>query len=220
MTMFVRGDRVQYVGNNIGEYQEPEHYGALGTVIKSGPDQTMVSWDAEKISTPSRAVFTVNLSRMTPLNMTKDPHIGEQITRAEWHAKPTTHGKEDVNEIPLDDPRVAYVARSLETFFGETPLSNLDYPSMASVAISALRDFLTANRAVTWTVTLDATGDRKIQVIKEIRAQTALGLKEAKDLTEARLPVIVKSCVTEAEAWQCVLDLRGVGASATATKTY
>ena len=48
-------------------------------------------------------------------------------------------------------------------------------------------------------VMLNAVGDKKINVIKEVRAVTGLGLKEAKDLVEAA-PSMVKEGVPEAEA--------------------
>lgn len=43
-------------------------------------------------------------------------------------------------------------------------------------------------------------GDKKINVIKEIRALTGLGLKEAKDMSEAFLPVLIKDGMSEMEA--------------------
>ena len=48
-------------------------------------------------------------------------------------------------------------------------------------------------------VMLTAIGEKKINVIKEVRAVTGLGLKEAKDLVEAA-PSMVKEAVPEAEA--------------------
>jgi len=50
-----------------------------------------------------------------------------------------------------------------------------------------------------FSVILSAVGDKKIEVIKEVRAITALGLKEAKDLVEAA-PKPVKEGVTKEEA--------------------
>src|SRR3954452_13973007 len=50
-----------------------------------------------------------------------------------------------------------------------------------------------------FTVVLAAFGDKKIEVIKEVRAVTGLGLKEAKDLVEAA-PKAVKEGVTKDEA--------------------
>jgi large subunit ribosomal protein L7/L12 len=62
-----------------------------------------------------------------------------------------------------------------------------------------------------FTVMLTGVGDKKIQVIKEIRAITALGLKEAKELVESA-PTAVKEGVTKEEAEQIKAKLEEVGA--------
>ena len=49
-------------------------------------------------------------------------------------------------------------------------------------------------------VILTAAGDKKIQVIKEVRALTSLGLKEAKDLVEAAPKVVLEKVTREAAA--------------------
>jgi len=63
-------------------------------------------------------------------------------------------------------------------------------------------------------VILEAAGDKKIQVIKEVRALTSLGLKEAKDLVDgAPKPVLEK--VDKAAAEKAKASLEGAGASVT-----
>jgi large subunit ribosomal protein L7/L12 len=62
-----------------------------------------------------------------------------------------------------------------------------------------------------FTVVLAAIGDKKIEVIKEVRAITALGLKEAKDLVEAA-PKPVKEGVGKEEAEKIKAALEKVGA--------
>ncbi len=62
-----------------------------------------------------------------------------------------------------------------------------------------------------FTVILAAIGDKKIEVIKEVRAITALGLKEAKDLVEGA-PKPVKEGVTKDEAEKIKAALEKVGA--------
>jgi large subunit ribosomal protein L7/L12 len=63
-------------------------------------------------------------------------------------------------------------------------------------------------------VILEAAGDKKINVIKEVRALTSLGLKEAKDLVEAApKPVLEK--VTKEAAEKAKESLEGAGASVT-----
>ena len=61
-------------------------------------------------------------------------------------------------------------------------------------------------------IMLTAVGDKKINVIKEVRAVTGLGLKEAKDLVEAA-PSMVKEAVPEAEANEIKAKLEEAGAS-------
>ncbi len=62
-----------------------------------------------------------------------------------------------------------------------------------------------------FTVMLAAAGDKKIEVIKEVRAITGLGLKEAKDLVEAA-PKPVKEAVAKDEAEKLKKQLEAVGA--------
>ena len=61
-------------------------------------------------------------------------------------------------------------------------------------------------------VVLTAAGDKKINVIKEVRAITGLGLKEAKDLVEGA-PKPVKEGVAKAEAEEIKKKLEEAGAS-------
>jgi large subunit ribosomal protein L7/L12 len=62
-----------------------------------------------------------------------------------------------------------------------------------------------------FTVVLAAAGDKKIEVIKEVRAITGLGLKEAKDLVEGA-PKNVKESVTKDEAEKVKAQLEKAGA--------
>ena len=59
---------------------------------------------------------------------------------------------------------------------------------------------------------MTAAGDKKINVIKEVRAITGLGLKEAKDLVEGA-PKVVKEAVSKDEAAALKKKLEDVGAS-------
>lgn len=62
-----------------------------------------------------------------------------------------------------------------------------------------------------FTVVLAAAGDKKIEVIKEVRAITGLGLKEAKDLVEGA-PKPLKEGVAKADAEEMKKKLEAVGA--------
>jgi large subunit ribosomal protein L7/L12 len=72
----------------------------------------------------------------------------------------------------------------------------------APVAVAAAGEF---------TVVLTAAGDKKIEVIKEVRAITGLGLKEAKDLVEGA-PKPVKEGANKADAEAMKKKLEGAGA--------
>jgi large subunit ribosomal protein L7/L12 len=63
-----------------------------------------------------------------------------------------------------------------------------------------------------FTVVLKAAGEKKVEVIKVVRAITALGLKEAKDLVEGA-PQNVKEAVSKADAEKFKKDLEAAGAS-------
>ncbi|MGB6491828.1 MAG: 50S ribosomal protein L7/L12, partial [Methylovirgula sp.] len=68
-----------------------------------------------------------------------------------------------------------------------------------------------AEEKTEFTVVLAAIGDKKIEVIKEVRAVTGLGLKEAKDLVESA-PKPIKEGVTKEEAEKIKATLEKVGA--------
>jgi large subunit ribosomal protein L7/L12 len=69
-----------------------------------------------------------------------------------------------------------------------------------------------AEEQSTFDVMLTGTGDKKIQVIKVVRALTNLGLKEAKDLVDGA-PSAVKEGVTREEADQAKAQLEEAGAT-------
>ncbi|MGD9696066.1 MAG: 50S ribosomal protein L7/L12 [Thermoleophilia bacterium] len=68
-----------------------------------------------------------------------------------------------------------------------------------------------AEEQTAFTVSLDGAGDKKIQVIKVVRAVTGLGLKEAKDLVD-NAPNAVKEGVAKEEADQIKAQLEEAGA--------
>jgi large subunit ribosomal protein L7/L12 len=75
-------------------------------------------------------------------------------------------------------------------------------PAAAAAAVEEKTEF---------TVVLTAVGEKKIEVIKEVRALTGLGLKEAKDLVEGA-PKPVKEGVNKEEAEKIKATLEKVGA--------
>src|SRR3954463_15355241 len=63
-----------------------------------------------------------------------------------------------------------------------------------------------------FTVSRKATGEKKVEVIKVVRAITGLGLKEAKDLVESA-PAVVKDAVNKDDAAKFKKDLEAAGAT-------
>ncbi len=84
----------------------------------------------------------------------------------------------------------------------------------AAVAVAAAPGAVAAapvEEKTEFTVVLAAVGDKKIEVIKEVRAITSLGLKEAKDLVEGA-PKAVKEGVSKEEAEKIKAALEKAGA--------
>ncbi len=69
-----------------------------------------------------------------------------------------------------------------------------------------------AEEKTSFDVVLKAAGEKKIQVIKEVRAMTGLGLKEAKDLVDGA-PKTVKEGLSKEEAEEAKKKLEEVGAT-------
>jgi large subunit ribosomal protein L7/L12 len=80
-----------------------------------------------------------------------------------------------------------------------------------AVAAAAAAPAAAAEEKTEFTVQLTAAGDKKIEVIKEVRAITGLGLKEAKDLVEGA-PKPVKEGVNKADAEKFKAQLEKAGA--------
>jgi large subunit ribosomal protein L7/L12 len=81
----------------------------------------------------------------------------------------------------------------------------------AGPAAGAAAGGAAAEEQTEFTVVLASAGDKKIEVIKEVRAITGLGLKEAKDLVEAA-PKPVKEGAAKDEAEKLKKQLEAVGA--------
>jgi large subunit ribosomal protein L7/L12 len=85
-------------------------------------------------------------------------------------------------------------------------------PVAVAAAGAAAPGAAPAEEKTEFTVVLAKTGDKKIEVIKEVRAMTGLGLKEAKDLVEGA-PRPVKEGVNKKDAEEMKKKLEAVGAS-------
>ena len=99
----------------------------------------------------------------------------------------------------------AELAKMLEEKWGVT--------AAAAVAVAAAPGAAAApaEEKTDFTVVLAAAGDKKIEVIKEVRAITGLGLKEAKDLVEGA-PKPLKEGVNKDDAAKIKAQLEKVGA--------
>jgi large subunit ribosomal protein L7/L12 len=99
----------------------------------------------------------------------------------------------------------AELAKLLETKWGVSaaaPVAVAAAGGGAAVAAAEEKD--------EFTVMLISAGDKKIQVIKEVRAVTTLGLKEAKDLVEGA-PKVIKEGVTKEEAAKIKAQVEAAG---------
>jgi len=110
---------------------------------------------------------------------------------------------EDLSSLTVVE--AADLSKQLEEKWGVTAAT------VAPAAPAAGTGAATAEEKDEFTVVLAAAGDKKINVIKEIRAVTSLGLKEAKDLVEGA-PKEVKSGVNKKEADEIKTKLEAAGA--------
>jgi len=101
------------------------------------------------------------------------------------------------------------LVKVLEEKFGVTAAQPM--MAVAGMAGAAAPGAAPAEEKTAFTVVLTSIGSNKIQVIKEIRAMTTLGLKEAKDLVESA-PKSVKEGVTKDEAGEMKKKLEAAGA--------
>jgi large subunit ribosomal protein L7/L12 len=105
---------------------------------------------------------------------------------------------------------LAALAKALSEKFGVTPMAAM--PMGAAVAAPGAAAAAEEEEKTSFDVVLAAVGDKKLQVIKVVRAITGLGLKEAKDLVEGA-PKPVKEGATKEEAQDIKAKLEEVGAT-------
>ena len=114
----------------------------------------------------------------------------------------------DLNKI-IDDlssltvVEAAELSKQLEEKWGVTAMAAAAPAAAAGGAAEEAKD--------DFTIMLVSAGDKKINVIKEVRAATSLGLKEAKDLVEGA-PKEVKSGVNKKDAEELKAKLEAAGA--------
>ena len=102
--------------------------------------------------------------------------------------------------------------KEFEERFGVTAAAPVAVAAAAPAAGAGGGEAAAAEEKSEFDVILTAAGDKKIQVIKEVRALTSLGLKEAKDLVDgAPKPVLEKANKEDAE--KAKAQLEGAGAT-------
>ena len=107
---------------------------------------------------------------------------------------------EDLSSLTVAE--AADLSKQLEEKWGVTPMAAAAPAAGAAAAEEDKDDF---------SIMLVSAGDKKINVIKEVRAATSLGLKEAKDLVEGA-PKEVKAGVPKKEAEEIKAKLEAAGA--------
>ena len=108
---------------------------------------------------------------------------------------------EDLSSLTVVE--AAELSKQLEEKWGVTAMAAAAPAAAAGGAAEEAKD--------NFTIMLISAGDKKINVIKEVRAATSLGLKEAKDLVEGA-PKEVKSGVNKKDAEEIKAKLEAAGA--------
>ena len=108
---------------------------------------------------------------------------------------------EDLSKLTVVE--AAELSKQLEEKWGVTAMAAAAPAAVAGGAAEEAKD--------DFTIMLISAGDKKINVIKEVRAATSLGLKEAKDLVEGA-PKEVKSGVNKKDADELKAKLEAAGA--------
>ena len=108
---------------------------------------------------------------------------------------------EDLSSLSVVE--AAELSKQLEEKWGVTAIAAAAPAAAAGGAAEEAKD--------DFTIMLMSAGDKKINVIKEVRAATSLGLKEAKDLVEGA-PKEVKSGVNKKDAEEIKAKLEAAGA--------
>ena len=109
---------------------------------------------------------------------------------------------EDLSSLTVAE--AAELSKQLEEKWGVTPMA-------AAAPAAAAGGAAPAEDKDDFSIMLLSSGDKKINVIKEVRAATSLGLKEAKDLVEGA-PKEVKSGVNKKDAEEIKAKLEAAGA--------
>jgi len=105
---------------------------------------------------------------------------------------------------------VMELVKAMEEKFGVSAAAPVAVAAVGGAAAAA--GAAPAEEKTEFTVTLKASGEKKVEVIKAVRAITGLGLKEAKDLVESA-PATVKEGVSKDDAAKFKKELEAAGAT-------
>ncbi len=104
---------------------------------------------------------------------------------------------------------LAELVKTLEDKFGVSAAAPV---AVAAAPAAAAAEAAPEEEKTEFSILLTGIGDKKLQVIKEVRAIAGLGLKEAKDFVEGDLPQAVKENIPKEEAEEIKAKLEAVGA--------
>jgi large subunit ribosomal protein L7/L12 len=123
----------------------------------------------------------------------------------------------DLNQIveslsSLTVMQAAELVKMLEQKWGVSAAAPVAVAAAPAAGGGAAAQAKPAEEKTEFTLVLTAAGEKKINVIKEVRAITGLGLKEAKDLVEGA-PKTVKEGLSKEDANKFVEQLKAAGAT-------
>ena len=139
--------------------------------------------------------------------MTTEANVQEKQEKKNYSGK-VSELLETVKHLSVLE--LAELVKAMESEFGVSAQAAVAVAAMPGMVGAGAAGAAPAEEKTTFQVILASSGDKKIQVIKEIRTITNLGLKEAKDLVESA-PKPVKDGVSkeEAEKMRQVLEAAG-----------
>ncbi len=140
-------------------------------------------------------------------------HEGEDVRHSSGKTSPRLSQEEIISAIErLSVLELADLVKALEEKFGvsaQMPVAQVPVAGVGGAPQAAQAPVAEEKALVS--VMLVSAGEKKLQVIKEVRAITALGLKEAKDLVEGA-PKLVKEGLTKEDAEKYKKQLEVAGA--------
>lgn len=127
-----------------------------------------------------------------------------------------TTGESNIQKIvemieKLTALELSELAKALSERFGVTPMAAMPVGAVAGAPAQAAEGPQEEEKTE-FDVILAAAGDKKLQVIKVVRAITGLGLKEAKDLVEGA-PKVIKEKIAKQDAQEIKAKLEEAGAT-------